>query len=195
MKLVAFAICLLLCDVASARRVVHFETLDEICPPNAQWEPLLACIGKQGKATVMHETAETRLVLLAPQSRFAGLYLYRRADRWLLVGQMRVADPDVLVLEANDALYRIDVGEIGPSILGDDNQPILVKRTFTMLCPKREAACSQLTTACDVFSRGRAISAYRGRPTVIGSKMHITGDALTSRSCGTSPVDQDIVIR
>jgi len=184
---------LLVCSGVASARVVQVPSLRNTCPPVSPWDTMMKCIVQQGSATVARDAADTKLVVVPHGARFAGVYLFRHPnDAWQIVGEIRSEDLEVLAFEATDRAARVDVGVVFETTL-DDDKTVTIKRSVMMVCPKADTICSEHVIACDVFSHGKAMWAFRGRPTRVGSKLHIVGDPSPLASiCGVTPEDQDI---
>ena len=195
----ALVVMALVCAASTnaSPRVVHTPTLRSLCPAVAQWETMQTCIGRLAKPAIVRELGDAKLLRIPAGNQFTGLYLYRRHNSmWSFAGNLRLDDFEVLAFETTLQMIRVEVGSVMPTVVRDLAVEGTVRRTFLMVCSQKIADCEQVVTSCDMMVRGKAIWAYRGRPTVIAGKLHITGDASElAGDCGVSHEDRDIELQ
>jgi hypothetical protein len=191
-----FALLLVTAGTASSRRVVRMPTLPEVCPSNAEWDKLDACIRRHGSAKVLRDEPHLKIIDLDDRaSRFGGIYIYSFKNKWDMRGQMRLwQEHDVLGIEhvtfgAHKGI-RFDVGLSTPlpfSIDGETTQQGLLRQRQTMVCFDDSWGCLQVTTSCEMLLRGKAYYSFRGTLSYANKQLQVIGDRSRAGNYCTSP--------
>lgn len=170
---------------ADARRVVHMPTLAELCPGNAEWSKVTACMKRNGAGfEVVRDDARVKLVHVTAQPRYAGFYLFTYGKTWQLRGQLATyVEHDLLRFErvtfGPHAGYRIDAGlavSTALSLDGETNLPAKLRQQLTLVCFDDRAGCVQMFTACDLLVHGKAYAAFRGKLVYSDRQLKVVGD-------------------
>src|SRR6185503_16229628 len=125
---IVLALLVVTTSSASPRRVVHIPTIGELCPGGEDWDKVATCIKRQAPgAKIVRDTADIKLVRVAENGRFGGLYLYTHPKQWKMAGEVRTyQDFELLTFEpatyGKRSGYRIDIGMAQPSAIAMDPQ-------------------------------------------------------------------------
>ena len=184
-RIVVLALLLATAGTASARRkrVVHIPTIGELCPGGAEWDKVTACIKRQSPFKLLRDESGVKLVQIAENSRFSGLYIYTHDKQWKLQGEIRLHQAhDLLAFErvtmGKRSGFRVDVGTSTPSAItidGETTLPAVFRYKLTSLC-FLNSYCMQMTTSCDVLLRGKAYYAFRGKVVYERGQIKVVGD-------------------
>jgi len=181
-----FTFLLVSAGTASPRRVVHMPTLPEVCPANAEWDKLDACIRRHGTMKVLRDEPTLKIIDLDDRmSRFGGIYVYTFNNKWGMRGEMRLwQEHDVLGIEhvtyGKHKGVRFDVGLSTPLPFStDDGETSLqgvLRQQQTLVCFDERWGCVQVTTSCEMLVRGKAYYAFRGTLKYADKQLQVVGD-------------------
>ena len=169
---------------ASSRRVVHIPTIAELCPANADWDKLAACVKRQAPFTLIRNDANLKLLHIAGDRRnFGGYYVFTHDKQWQLYGTAPLYQAaDLLQFErvtlGSRTGYRIDVGTTSASAIsldGETSIPAVIRYRLTSLC-FGGGYCTNVITGCDVLVHGRAYFTFRGKLVHENKQIKIAGD-------------------
>lgn len=194
-RFVIIALLVLVAGSASARRVVHMPTLSEVCPSNAEWDKLDACIRRHGTMKLLRDEPQLKIVDVTDASRFGGIYIYSFKTKWDMRGQMRLwQEHDVLDIErvayGGHKGIRFDVGlatALPFSVDGETSQPGMLRQQMTLVCFDDRSGCLQVITNCEMLVRGKALYMFRGKLTYADKQLQVTGDRSRTGSYCLQP--------
>ncbi|HEX5059197.1 MAG TPA: hypothetical protein VFV99_07545 [Kofleriaceae bacterium] len=181
---------------ASPRRVVHMPTLPEVCPSNAEWDKLDACIRRHGTMKVLRDEPALKIIDLDDRmSRFGGIYVYAFKTKWDMRGTMRLwQEHDVLgvqhVTYGKHKGIRFDVGlstAMPFTLDGETSMQGVLRQQETMVCFEDAWGCLQAITSCELLMRGKAYYSFRGTLAYADKQLQIVGDRSRSGTYCTSP--------
>ena len=186
-RLLVLTLLVVTTSSASPRRVVHIPTIGELCPGGEDWDKVTTCIKRQAPAAkIIRDQPDLKLVRVAENTRFGGLYLYTHPKQWKLSGEVRTyQDFDLLSFEPGTfgkrSGYRIDIGMAQESAITFDPEsgvvvPALFVYKLTSLCLGEGYGCVQMTTSCDVLVHGKAYNSFRGKLVYENKQLKVVGD-------------------
>jgi hypothetical protein len=201
-RIIVAALVMVSAAPASSRRVVHIPTLGELCPGGAVWDKIAGCITRQverGAVKLLRDDDAVKLVHIREGGRLAGLYLYRHAKHWKLIGELRRYEPLELLGFARVTFdkytgHRIDVGfsSMSAITIHDSHLPALFRSRMTMLCFDDDDDCVHLMTSCDVLVHGKALHSFRGTLVYEERQLRLVGDRThAGQYCGAIDVVRD----
>jgi hypothetical protein len=191
---------LLVFPSVAVARVVMTPTIPRSCREAESWEKVTKCLEKFGKPKIERELPTAKLVSITSTSfRVPGLYVYKQVGKkWLITGMFEMSGTFEVFGFSNPKLgkrstYRFDVGMIEQAGSSTDGSLGVVKQTVSMFCTGDSYFCAQAVTSCDYFVDARARETFRGKLTIKGGKVRVSGDRTRSGNYCLAPEEIQIV--
>jgi hypothetical protein len=160
-----------------------------LCPRTKSWDALEKCLAKlRIVPRSLRTLPSAKLVMLEQQAPVVpvGAYLYvQHGSEWQLAGMTETVGWSFEALDlatmtiASRTAYRFDYGVEMPTSVQLGAMPVagLLRMTRSMYCSGDQVyQCAEITMACELLVRGRALLAFHGAVSIARGDVTVTGD-------------------